>query len=67
MPGIWAKGCVFDDCVSVIRLDMTTLIDGGRKSWYIIIIIMYVVCIVRRVNYNLFVFEMLKDHSSDPS
>ena len=34
--------CCFhvDDYVCVIRLDMTTLLGGGRKSWYIIIIVL---------------------------
>ena len=27
---------MFDDCVSVISLDKTPILDGGRRSWYII-------------------------------
>ena len=40
VPGIGhrAIGFVFDDNMSIIWLDMTTLLDGGRKSWHIIII-----------------------------
>ena len=41
VPGIWAKGCVFDDYVNVIRLDndYPSLMNGESHGILLIIII----------------------------
>ena len=40
---IWASWCLLDKCACVIWLDMTSLLDGGRRSWHIIIIIIIII------------------------
>ena len=42
VSSIWAKWCMFDDCVCVIWLDMTTLRLWRDKKWYNIIILIII-------------------------
>ena len=41
-PSKWTKRCMLDNCGSMIRQNRTILHDGGKMSWHIIIIEMYV-------------------------
>ena len=51
VPGIWAKGCVFDDCVSVIWLDMTTNPWWKWRLW----------CILRLINLHSLIYNLHRE------